>query len=84
MKAKNIRRRIGKITISDMVFMDNTKMLFKVFAKFIPVRLEHEYHIASFTYSGYSLDFEEVNEGDVIPTYNVVLEGKKVRFVLTT
>ena len=78
-KAKEIKheRRLGKIKISDEFVRDKPLDLCPFFMNFIPVHIESRPHMRDFVYTGYSPDFDKIEEAVPIPFYSAKLTTNK-------
>jgi hypothetical protein len=71
-----LRRRMGRFLISDQLMHKIEFELVETFKKlgFIPFRVEHNYAEAVFEMCGVSPLFREVELGERIPFYNILVE----------
>lgn len=81
-----MKKRRGNIKIHRPLIdnPDHYKLfLFKLFSVFIPVFIEHKFEYI--TYSGYSDEFDEIDEGLEIPFYlvNFIDEGSSISMEIT-
>ena len=59
---------------------ENMVLLLPLFSVFIPVHIEDKrLSERKVIYTGYSNCFDVVNEGDVIPLYDVSIENEKIK-----
>lgn len=66
-------RRIGKFYLPQSMLMTMETATVLGILSFIPTRVEHIYHQMEFEYIGFSELFREVSEGEIIPTYNIIV-----------
>ena len=73
-----MKERIGKFYISIDSIVNQKEGLAKTLSimDFIPVRVEFIYHKKEFEYIGFSVLFEELEEGSEAPEYIIVTETK--------
>lgn len=65
---ENYKNRIGSVEVSQM-FVHDFEQMTLLFSRFIPLSCAYDFLSGVFTYKGYSPEFDIVNEGDKIPTY---------------
>jgi hypothetical protein len=68
-----MKKRRGYIKIDAEFLRNETELLLNVFAKFVPVKIDYNEFYQEFTYLGSSPFFDEINEGDVYPTYTIIV-----------
>ncbi|MNG66073.1 hypothetical protein D3C71_344190 [compost metagenome] len=73
--------KLGRIEISDdFLNLKNAKILGALFSKFIPCHIDINARYRHIIYTGFSEQFEEVNEGFGIPLYVVEIYNKEGDF----
>jgi len=78
--------KLGKINISSQLVMDEYSKLSPLFSKFTPIHVEREFNIGNFIYTGLSDLFDNVEQGQIIPFYNVTLtneEDKSITLIVS-
>lgn len=76
-------RRIGRFEVSGRCVNDTLEELQQILAymKFVPLRVEFLFHKDVFDYIGISPLFENVEEGDVIPKYQLRISQNAAKCV---
>ena len=76
--------KIGKFELDVSYIRESPKIVLKVFQfmEFLPVRAEFMYLSNKIHYEGYSILFDEVAEGFVVPQYQVLLDDTGNTFSL--
>jgi len=72
---RNIQKRKGIIKLRNEVIKDPTlfRSLLSLFGQFVPIYSTTN-PLEGFTYyHGYSIEFEEVEDGEPLPTYDAIL-----------
>lgn len=74
-KRKELKMKIGKFKIIEMLVRDSPELVFEVLAdmKFVPTRVEHLWYPPVFLMEGISEKFEELEEGEKIPLYEIII-----------
>lgn len=75
-------KRKGRFYISDGLI--ENEQLIEIFyhMKFIPLRVEYLFYQRAFEYIGISFLFEEVNTGEIIPEYEVIIDTKNNSYTI--
>ena len=69
---------IGQFEIGqDYIFGSDSRFLFK-WLEFVPLRVEHVGYNSMLEYRGISRHFRDIELGEIIPTYKIVVSSKKV------
>lgn len=68
-------RRLGKLTISRELLVNEWPSLLQVFARFVPVSCNANFVTDSLHYVGFSSDFEVIEQGIEPPEYGVELQS---------
>jgi len=67
-------RRIGIFTVDIFAIEDNDDAVLRTFmSNFIITRAEYRYDLQAFEYIAYSALFDVIDQGDIIPVYNITL-----------
>lgn len=77
-RGDNMNRRYGKVFVH-VGRNDDIQELAEVFSviKFVPVRTEYHFASNEFEYVGLSPFFEELNQGDKIPVYELTIHTQR-------
>jgi len=67
-------RRIGKIKFHKDSYNESIIDIFYGL-KFLPHDIEYSYYCDCIVLTGYSSNFRELNSGDIIPEYNVIVNS---------
>lgn len=65
--------KLGQIKISDTLIKDYTLDLLPIMGRFVPIHIEIRPHLRDYVYTGISEQFEDIKEGDSIPTYDAIM-----------
>ena len=76
--------KIGKFELEVSYIRESPKIVLKVFQfmEFLPVRAEFIYSSNKIHYEGYSVLFDEVARGFVVPQYGLILDNTGNTFSL--
>ena len=77
-----MNKRIGRFSLSRLTVECDTETAMAIMARCIVVRCELMYASNSFEYVAMSPEFEEVQQGEMIPAYDVIISdsGKTIEF----
>jgi len=67
----DLENRIGKLTISKDLLLENPEGMMLIMSKLIIIRCEYFYHLDSFEYIALSYEFDIIDKGTVPPRYKV-------------
>jgi len=76
-----MKNRLGRIEVSDELMKpENMVLLLPLFSVFIPVHIEDKrLSERKVIYTGYSKYFDVVNEGHIIPIYDVNINNGEIK-----
>lgn len=74
----NLKNRKGKTIIDrKLLFEQSEEVLRLLFSNFFPVHIEPNFLTDTMTYYGLSNLFDEIIEGEVIPTYEIIITWER-------
>lgn len=75
-----MKQKIGSFYLSSFMLQEVDLSVLHglfVFLKFIPIHVDHEFHMQRFRYMGISPLFDEIEEGVDAPEYDIIVTVKE-------